>query len=319
MAGRLHGKVALITGAASGIGRATAALFHAEGAKVAATDRNEAGLKALGPDADLILAQDVTDEARWREVVDAVLAAFGRLDILVNSAGIGVLGNIEQATLADWRKVHAVNVEGTFLGCREAVRAMKPTGGGSIVNLSSVAGIIGDASSARLLRKQGRGAPFDQIRRAALRPRRLQDSRQFGPPLVRGDANGARGHRAGEGPRPRTRRPLPRRPDGAHGQGGRGREHDPFPRQRRILVHDRRRVHGRRRTNGAVIGWARFASSAASPPRISFFQAFTGVFSAAPRISVAAGNCEGASSASSGDAALDAIAARAGWVGAKPW
>ena len=146
-AGRLAGKVALITGAASGIGRATAALFHREGAKVAATDRNEAGLKALGPDADLTLAQDVTDEARWREVVDAVLAAFGRLDILVNSAGIATLGNIETTTLADFRKVSAVNAEGVFLGCREAVRAMKETGGGSIVNLSSVAGIIGDASS----------------------------------------------------------------------------------------------------------------------------------------------------------------------------
>jgi len=154
-AGRLAGKVALITGAASGIGRATAALFHAEGAKVAATDRNESGLKALGSDADLVLAQDVTDEARWREVVDAVLAAFGRLDILVNSAGIGVLGNIEQATLSDWRKVNAVNVEGTFLGCREAVRAMKETGGGSIVNLSSVAGIIGDASSAAYCASKG--------------------------------------------------------------------------------------------------------------------------------------------------------------------
>jgi len=154
-AGRLAGKVALITGAASGIGRATAALFHAEGAKVAATDRNEAGLKTLGADADLVLAQDVTDEARWREVVDAVLAKFGRLDILVNSAGIGVLGNIEQATLADWRKVNAVNVEGTFLGCREAVRAMKESGGGSIVNLSSVAGIIGDASSAAYCASKG--------------------------------------------------------------------------------------------------------------------------------------------------------------------
>ncbi len=91
--------------------------------------------------------QDVTDEARWRAVVDEVLAAFGRLDILVNSAGIAVLGNIETTTLADWRKVNAVNAEGVFLGCREAVRAMKETGGGSIVNLSSVAGIIGDASS----------------------------------------------------------------------------------------------------------------------------------------------------------------------------
>ena len=154
-AGRLAGKVALITGAASGIGRATAALFHGRGAKVAATDRNEAGLKALGPNADLTLMQDVTDEARWREVVDAVVAAYGRLDILVNSAGIGVLGNIETATLADWRRVNAVNVEGTFLGCREAVRVMKDTGGGSIVNLSSVAGVIGDASSAAYCASKG--------------------------------------------------------------------------------------------------------------------------------------------------------------------
>ena len=153
--GRLAGKSALITGAASGIGRATAALFHAEGARVAATDRNEAGLASLGADADLTLPQDVTDEARWREVVDAVVAAFGRLDILVNSAGIGVLGNIETTTLADWRKVNAVNAEGTFLGCREAVRAMKDTGGGSIVNLSSVAGIIGDASSAAYCASKG--------------------------------------------------------------------------------------------------------------------------------------------------------------------
>ena len=102
--GRLAGKAALITGAASGIGRATAALFHAEGAKVAATDRNEAGLAGLEGVADLILAQDVTDEARWREVVDAVVAAFGRLDILVNSAGIALLGNIETATLDDLRR-----------------------------------------------------------------------------------------------------------------------------------------------------------------------------------------------------------------------
>ncbi len=153
--GRLAGKTALITGAASGIGRAAAALFHAEGARVAATDRNEAGLATLGPDADLILPQDVTDEARWREVVDAVVEKFGRLDILVNSAGIAMLGSIESATLDDWRKMNAVNVEGTFLGCREAVRVMKDTGGGSIVNLSSVAGIIGDAFSAGYCASKG--------------------------------------------------------------------------------------------------------------------------------------------------------------------
>jgi 3(or 17)beta-hydroxysteroid dehydrogenase len=127
-AGRLAGKSALITGAASGIGRATAALFHAEGAKVVATDR---------------------------EVVEAVVEKFGRLDILVNSAGIALKGNIETATLDDWRKTQAVNVEGTFMGCREAIRAMKKTGGGSIVNLSSVAGIIGDAQSAAYCASKG--------------------------------------------------------------------------------------------------------------------------------------------------------------------
>ena len=153
--GRLAGKIALITGAASGIGRAAVALFHAEGAKVAATDRNEAGLAGLEGIADLILAQDVTDEARWREVVDAVVAAFGKLDILVNSAGIALKGNIETATLADFRRTEAVNVEGTFLGCREAIRVMKGTGGGSIVNLSSVAGVIGDAQSAAYCASKG--------------------------------------------------------------------------------------------------------------------------------------------------------------------
>ncbi len=153
--GRLAGKTALITGAASGIGRGAAALFHAEGAKVAATDRNEAGLADLSGVADLILTQDVPDEARWREVVEAAVAAFGRLDILVNSAGIALKGNIETATLDDFRRTEAVNVEGTFLGCREAIRVMKGTGGGSIVNLSSVAGIIGDAQSAAYCASKG--------------------------------------------------------------------------------------------------------------------------------------------------------------------
>lgn len=152
---RLAGKAALITGAASGIGRATAALFHAQGAKVAATDRNEAGLANLRGVADLILTQDVTDEARWRAVVEAAVAAFGRLDILVNSAGIALKGDIEAATLDEFRRTEAVNVEGTFLGCREAIRVMKGAGGGSIVNLSSVAGIVGDAQSAAYCASKG--------------------------------------------------------------------------------------------------------------------------------------------------------------------
>ena len=152
---RLAGKAALITGAASGIGRAAVALFHAEGAKVAASDCNAAGVAELKGVADLVLAHDVTDEARWREVVDSVVAAFGRLDILVNSAGIALKGNIETATLEDFRRTEAVNVEGTFLGCREAIRVMKGAGGGSIVNLSSVAGIVGDAQSAAYCASKG--------------------------------------------------------------------------------------------------------------------------------------------------------------------
>ncbi|HEY1941087.1 MAG TPA: glucose 1-dehydrogenase [Roseiarcus sp.] len=152
--GRLAGKTALITGAASGIGLATASRFRAEGARLILTDRNEEGLAEARRDGDLAFAHDVVDEARWREVVDDAVAAFGRLDILVNSAGIAILGNIETATLDDLRKTNAVNVEGTFLGCREAVRVMKAKGG-SIVNLSSVAGIIGDAQSAAYCASKG--------------------------------------------------------------------------------------------------------------------------------------------------------------------
>jgi 3(or 17)beta-hydroxysteroid dehydrogenase len=153
--GRLAGKIALVTGAASGIGRACAALFHAEGARVAGTDRNEAGLAETKAFVDLALQQDVTDEMLWRDVVNVVVEKFRRLDILVNSAGIALKGNIETATLEDWRRTQAVNVEGTFLGCREAIRVMKAAGGGSIVNLSSVAGIIGDAQSAAYCASKG--------------------------------------------------------------------------------------------------------------------------------------------------------------------
>jgi len=155
MAGpRLSGKVAFVTGAAAGIGRATALLFLGEGARVAVSDINEAGLADLAERGALAFKQDVTEEARWREVVDATLAHFGQLDILVNNAGIGVLGHIEKATLADFRKTQSVNVESVFLGCREAVRAMKGRGG-SIVNISSVAGLIGDANSVAYCASKG--------------------------------------------------------------------------------------------------------------------------------------------------------------------
>jgi 3(or 17)beta-hydroxysteroid dehydrogenase len=151
---RLQDKVCLITGAAGGIGRATAALFEAEGAKLALTDLDVSSLAPLAERGALTLSQDVTDEAGWREVVDATLQRFGRLDALINNAGIAIGGNIEVATLDEWRKTQKVNGESVFLGCREAVRAMKGHGG-SIVNISSVAGIIGDAQSVAYCASKG--------------------------------------------------------------------------------------------------------------------------------------------------------------------
>jgi len=151
---RMAGKVALITGAAGGIGRAAATLFEAEGAKLVLTDLDVSSLADFAARGALTLAQDVTDEARWREVVDETLARFGQLDAVVNNAGIALIGNIETATLADWRRTQAVNGESVFLGSREAVRAMKGRGG-SIVNISSVAGLIGDAQSVAYCASKG--------------------------------------------------------------------------------------------------------------------------------------------------------------------
>ena len=146
MAGRVQDKVILITGAASGIGLATARLCAEQGARVVMTDRNVAGLEeaAAGIHGTVHhMAQDVTSEERWAEVIGETIGRYGRLDGLVNNAGCGVHKPLEQTTLEDWRFVHAVNTEGVFLGCKAAIGAMKKTGGGSIVNLSSVAGLIG--------------------------------------------------------------------------------------------------------------------------------------------------------------------------------
>ncbi len=143
---RLDGKIALVTGGASGIGRGTAKRLAAEGAVVAIADRDEVGgasiVAELGGRHEFF-ALDVTDEQGWQRVVAEVITRFGRLDVLVNAAGIAVFDDIERTSLADYRRVNAVNSEGTFLGCRAAILAMKSTGGGSIINLSSVAGLIG--------------------------------------------------------------------------------------------------------------------------------------------------------------------------------
>ncbi len=156
--GRVQGKVALVTGAASGIGLATAELLLDEGAKVVLTDlekrRSAPALAALGQRARF-LGLDVTDEENWIAITDAIVSEFGQLDILVNCAGVALLKDIEATTLDEWRTLHAVNLDGTFLGCKHAVRVMKDRGGGSVVNLSSVAGLVGAGNLAAYSASKG--------------------------------------------------------------------------------------------------------------------------------------------------------------------
>ncbi len=150
---RLAGKVAIISGGARGMGAVEAQLFAQEGAKVAVADiREEAGqtlaaeIRAQGGDA-MFVPLDVTSEAQWESAVDAVMTAYGRLDILVNNAGIYQRANVEQTTDDDWDRMLGINGRGVFLGTKAAIPAMRASGGGSIVNISSVAGIIGSAMS----------------------------------------------------------------------------------------------------------------------------------------------------------------------------
>ena len=144
--GRLEGKTALVTGAASGIGLQTSIRLAEEGARVMMTDINlEEGLQQTekpGTNA-AFLKLDITEEEEWISVLGETVKRFGHLDILVNSAGMVLIADVEQITLEEWRKVHAVNLDGTFLGCKHGVRVMKEFGAGSIINLSSVSGMIG--------------------------------------------------------------------------------------------------------------------------------------------------------------------------------
>jgi len=147
---RVEGKVAIITGGASGIGRGCARRLAAEGATVVVADRDEVGgqrvVEELGAP-HLFLALDVTSEAGWAHVVAETVKQLGRLDILVNGAGIAIFKDIERTTLEDWRLINGVNSDGVFLGCKAVLAPMKASGGGSIINLSSVAGLIGVADS----------------------------------------------------------------------------------------------------------------------------------------------------------------------------
>jgi len=142
--GRVEGKIAIVTGAASGLGAADVRLLAAEGAAVVMTDiATEAGAALAAEIGAEFVAQDVAQEASWPALVDQVVARHGGLDVLVNNAGIAPIANIETTTTEVWRRTLAIHLDATFFGCREAVRAMQASGGGSIINMSSTAALIG--------------------------------------------------------------------------------------------------------------------------------------------------------------------------------
>jgi NAD(P)-dependent dehydrogenase (short-subunit alcohol dehydrogenase family) len=149
MSGRVEGSIALVTGAASGIGRGTAVALAAEGATLAITDIDVEGLAGT---AELIRTaggravthvHDVTSESRWQEILAAVRDELGGLRILVNNAGIGIGGSIFEMSYADWSRQQAINVDGVFFGLKHGIPLIAASGGGSVINISSVAGLRG--------------------------------------------------------------------------------------------------------------------------------------------------------------------------------
>jgi dihydroanticapsin dehydrogenase len=160
--GRLEGKVGLITGGAGAIGRATARRFAAEGASVVVADRNEthaeevaAALWTGGGGQSLGVGVDVTSDASVAAMVSRTVAKYGRIDILFTCAGVLVSGSVTETSFADWERTLAVNLTGPFLASRHVVPVMLANGGGSIVHMSSTAGLVGETSIAAYCASKG--------------------------------------------------------------------------------------------------------------------------------------------------------------------
>tara|TARA_B100001250_G_scaffold168373_1_gene145069 strand:- start:92 stop:850 length:759 start_codon:yes stop_codon:yes gene_type:complete len=141
---RVENKVIIVTGAASGLGLADAKALTAEGAKVIMTDiDSEKGNASASEIGATFFTQDVSNESTWPELMGLVQNKFGRLDGLINNAGIAPIANIEETTTKSWREVLSTHLDGTFWGCQSAIKLMKTNNGGSIVNMSSTAALIG--------------------------------------------------------------------------------------------------------------------------------------------------------------------------------
>ncbi len=140
----VRGHVILVTGAASGLGLADSKMLVEQGARVVMTDVDEERGRDLAEDLDAVfLHQDVADEGRWTEIMAAVEGRFGRLDGLVNNAGVAPIADIETTSTATWRSTLAIHLDAAFFGCQAGIKLMKENGGGSIVNMSSTAALVG--------------------------------------------------------------------------------------------------------------------------------------------------------------------------------
>ena len=165
---RVAGKVALISGGAGGIGAATAKLLAEEGAAVVIADlledegrATEAMIAESGGKA-MFVNLDVTSEDSWDNAVQAAVSSFGKLDILVNNAGVSLRFGVEQTSAQEWDAVMDVNVKGVFLGTKAAIPEMRKSGGGSIINISSIYGLVGSATSAAYHASKGAVRVFNK-------------------------------------------------------------------------------------------------------------------------------------------------------------
>ncbi len=252
--GRIENKIAIITGAAGGIGLATAELFAREGATVVMTDINIGKLEAQGRRMTAegltvtVEAHDVTRPDDWDRIISVTREKHGRLDILVNNAGVGHLASVEDETLEGWRRILGINLDAVFLGTQKAIAAMKAQGG-SIVNIASIEGIIGESALAAYNASKGGGAHLYQVGRPALRRAGVRDSREFHPSGLCPYPHGHRhdGKSATGGGRGDAERSV-----GAHSPGTtcparRNRPGDPLRGLGRVELHDRFGAGDRRR------------------------------------------------------------------------
>src|SRR5215831_7392172 len=242
---RLAGKVVLISGGARGMGAAEARLFAREGAQVVIGDvldaegrGVEAEIKAKGGEA-VFARLDVTSESDWQRAVGLAQSRFGRLNVLVNNAGIGGGARIEDTTLEEWDRMMAVNATGVFLGTKSVIAAMRSAGGGSIINISSQLGLVGTDNS----------SPQYQASKGAVRLLTKATAIQYA-------REGIRANSVHPGPivTPMTerRRADPAQPARSVRRAGRSRLRRPLPGLRRVRVRDRKRARHRRRLDRSV-------------------------------------------------------------------